>query len=214
MTTPVRWGTGAYRIALTDADQYTLLRYHDIEYDEEYWMGWSTLHEGPELTDGTRLFSIECVTSTSPDPYMEAYLFSLQMNPATPNLPYYAAGVIDDLLDDAQGGGVPGFDDLDTIVDDGAFSDWVVHLVLSETDDGLLELYRNGAQVYSASGITAPQACTNNFHIEWTLYRWQAMPPPQSLVLDEITLIRGPNSPLTSADVLYTLTPEADCFAN
>ena len=211
----VRWGSHAYRIALSETQGYHLLRSVAIDDQSAFWMGWSTLHEGPDITYGTELFAIECVTSAAPDPYMEDILFTLNMNPETPNVPYFAYGTIDDILDDAQGGGTPGFDNLDTVEDDNAFSDWAVHMYLSESDDGFLELYRNGTLLYSVSGPTRPAACLNDkFHVEWTLYRWQDMPPAQSLVLDEITLIRGPEAPLTDADALYTLIPESDCFAN
>jgi hypothetical protein len=211
---PTRWGAGAYRIALSETQQYTLLRWNDMASEETYWFGWSTLHEGPQITYGTELFSLECVVAPSPR-YEERVLFSLNMNPATPNLPYVAYGEIDGLLDDGQGG-APGFDNLDAIEDDGAFSDWAVRVNLAAGENGFLEVYRNGTLFYSASGQTLPDECVrnDNFHVEFALYRWQDMPPPQSLVLDEITILKAPDAPLTDADVLYTLVPESDCFAD
>jgi hypothetical protein len=211
---PTRRGDAAWRIALGETQKYTFLRTAaPDEEDTSYWMGWSQIYEGPTITDGTRLFDVVC--SFPEDPY-EVKIFALEMDPGTPSLPYRAWGVAPELNEDGGGTGV---DELDDIPNDSEFHDWAAHMKLSHGEDGFFELYHEGQLVFSAHGPTLTELCEGTIFARWGLYRWQGwgdggadMAPPQSTVLDEITLIKGPDAPNTDADALYTLDPDSGCF--
>jgi hypothetical protein len=161
------------------------------------------------ITYGTGLFALYCLFDADP---WQTLLFGLQMDPTRPKLPYSGYGVIADLLAAGGAGGAAGFDHLEDIVGDHAWSDWAAHVQLSRSENGFFELYRNGELVFAAAGPNVPADCPGGYMLEFGLSRWEEMAPKQALVQDEITLLKGPEAPLTDADALYTLRSESACF--
>lgn len=216
-TSDVRHGSGAFRIALTEEDQYAWLRSLAIDdEDVAYWVGFSQRMDDLALTRGTMTFALEC--NLGQDPW-QRLVFGLEMDPDTPGLPYRSNGL--GIVDPEETG--RGFDDLDQIPGDKQYSDWALHVKLSKTDAGYVDVYHAGTRVFSAPGRNVPdpkvETC-QSFDLRFGIYRWDgfgdggadAAPLAQTLFLDELVLLQVDETPELDARALFTLDPDSNCF--
>lgn len=213
----IRHGTGAFRIALAEEDQYAQLRSYAIDKEDvPYWVGFSHRFAEHAFTHGTTTFIVECALGEAP---WQRRIFGLELDPDTPLSPYRRTGGLADPEADPRG-----FDELDQIPGNTEFSDWAVHMKLSATDAGYFDVYHAGKRVFSALGRNVPdpevETCDAGFHMRFGLYRWDgfgdggadAAPLPQTLFLDEIVILQVDESPTLDAQALFTLDPDSGCF--
>lgn len=204
VTTSARHGAGAWGVALPSGKIRSYLESTAIDsVGEEYWFGLSQLHQGPALTDGTRTFSFDCLVTG--DPYQNM-IFGLEMLKAKPSKPFFAIGKSASTSDPDV---VVEIDDLDDIPETGAYVDWVFHLEIEDDQTGYFEVFHDRVKVFRSVGDFFASNCNGGFLLRAGLYRWQATPPAQGVVLDEFTLLRGS---FDEADVFHTLDPDAGCF--
>lgn len=217
---PTRRGAGAWRVALEPDETRGSMQWSSGEKGEEYWMGFSALHQGPAIESGTRLSSIFC--SYGSPTYQETQAVALEMLVATPSFPFAAFGLSRDLV----GATADGFDHLDNIQETvGTWSDWVLHFKITDDETGFLEIFhgRTGTartKVFRAVGYLFDDACQDSLFLRWGLSRWALAPPQepdaQAAVIDEIRLIRvNPDAPDPPAEIdyLHTLDPDSSCDA-
>lgn len=194
----VRRGAGAWEIALPDGQQDGRLR-HNLDYQvgESYWLGVSQEYVTPALGDaGTKLIWGQCAA----EPYDQT--FGLYMAASTPGQPF-SAGVVGD------GGSLGPESTLEDVPAVEGFHDWVLHWIPSLEDDGLFEVFHAGVRVYRAAGPNLPTDCPGTIALRMGITRYtQTSTPPQTMVQDEIRLLRGD---IPEADALYTLDPDSGC---